>query len=511
MNNYSRVENCIRNISISLIGQVLSLIISFVNRTVFISTLGDIYLGVNGLFTSILSVLSVAELGVGNAIIYNMYKPLAENDTKKLKGLMKLYARAYKIIGTVVGVIGIFLIPFLKYIIKENTNIPNINIIYCMFLLNSVLSYFFSYKRSILIADQKSYIVNNYQFKYNIVQLIIQIIILKITRNFLLYLIAGIIFSVLINILISRSANKNYPYICICNDNYLSKEEVKGIFKNICAIFMYKFSAIIINSTDNIVIASFIGTSFVGLYSNYLLLINSITMILSTIFNSLTASIGNLNASESTKKKYEIYNTVNFISFWMYGFCSICFLVLINSFIELWIGSKYILDNFTVLIIVLNFYTTGMQYGTSTFRDSTGMFWIGRYLPLFAAVINLGVSITLVRYIGIAGVLLGTIISRLCTYFWFDTLILHKKILKRSIDKYFAKYFLYTCTTIFTTIIIILITFPLVNNTWVNFIFKMGICAVVANLVFYFLFKRTSEFKYVLNVVKNMLAKFKLM
>lgn len=507
MTDNSRVQNSTKNILVGLCGQVLSLLLSFINRTVFISTLGEQYLGVNGLFTSILSVLSIAELGVGNAIIYNMYKPLAENNKDRVKKLMKLYADVYHAIGCIIAIIGLCIIPFLDYIVKDKATVPNITLIYILFLANTVISYFFAYKKSIITADQKNYIISIYQYSCNIIQLIVQVIILKLTNNFIFYLLIQMIFSIGLNLSLSRKSDKLYPYIKEKNEKGLNKNEKKHIFKNIYAIVMYKVNAVILNSTDNIVISKFIGIVYVGIYSNYLMIVNSITMILSAIFNSLTASIGNLNASSTTEKKYEIFNTINFISFWLYGFSSICLWNLLNPFIEIWIGNRYSLDNFTILVIIINFYTTGMQYGTSTYRDSTGLFWNGRYIPVVASIINLTVSIILVKTIGISGVLIGTIVSRILTYFWFDPYMIYKNIFNKSSMIYFVKYCIYTLVTIFTAIIMKNILSIFTVNNLSTFIIKTSICVIIPNLIFLIIFYRTKEFKYLWSVGRAMLCK----
>ncbi|MGU8276704.1 lipopolysaccharide biosynthesis protein [Clostridium perfringens] len=500
MKAQSRIENSIKNISIGLGGQVLSLLLSFINRTIFINTLGEQYLGINGLFSSILSVLSLAELGIGSAIIYNMYKPLADNDNKKIQMLINLYRNLYHIIGIVVGILGMLLIPFLDFVIKGNIDIPNLKIIYILFLSNSVLSYFFAYKRSILIADQKNYLINIYQYLFNIIQIIIQVVILKLTNNFIFYLLIQCISGLLLNIYISKQANKLYPFIRKRNSISLEKNEKIKIFKNVYAMFMYKINGVILNSTDNIVISMFIGISYVGLYSNYLLIVNSVIMILDIIFSSLTSSIGNLNAIESKAKKYEVFNTINFIAFWIYGFSSICLYCLLNPFIEVWLGKGYLLDNFTVLIIILNFYTSGMQYATCAYRDTTGLFWNGRYLPILASILNIFFSIFLAPKLGIAGVILGTILSRVFTYFWFDPKIIYKNIFNTPVKIYFLKYSFYTFIVIITGLISVKVTSIMGNISFFSFIISIILCVLISNTIFLIVFFRSKEFKQIIKI-----------
>ncbi|MCS4569958.1 hypothetical protein FZ989_00425 [Clostridium perfringens] len=236
---------------------------------------------------------------------------------------------------------------------------------------------------------------------------------------------------------------------------------------------MYKINGVILNSTDNIVISIFIGISYVGLYSNYLLIVNSVVMVLDIIFNSLTSSIGNLNAIESKSKKYEVFNTINFIAFWIYGFSSICLYCLLNPFIEVWLGKGYLLDNFTVLIIIVNFYTSGMQYATCAYRDTTGLFFgmedTYQFLLLYLIFFF---SIFLAPKLGIAGVILGTILSRVFTYFWFDPKIIYKNIFNTPVKIYFLKYSFYTFIVIITGLISVKVT-SIMGNIFFFFIYNI--------------------------------------
>ena len=272
----SRTENSIINSTMSIITQVLTVILNFAVKTVFIKMLNDEYLGVNGLFTNIITMLSLADLGIGIAIPYSLYKPLAEKDEQKINILMNFYKKIYNIIGMVVLLIGLSLTPFLGLIIKDiPDNVPNLSLIYMLFVIHSASSYFFVYKKFLIDSDQKGYITSRIIFAFSTILSIIQIILLVITKNYILFLLASIIMVILQNIYISYKANKMYPFIKNKTNDKLSKDDVKDIKKNVSSLFIYKVGTVIMNGTDNIIISKFIGLIIVGFYSNYVLIINS--------------------------------------------------------------------------------------------------------------------------------------------------------------------------------------------------------------------------------------------
>lgn len=504
-----RTENSIRNSIFGIGGQLVNTFLSFISRTIFIQILGAEYLGVNGLFSNILSMLSLAELGVGSAIIYNMYKPLAENDEERLKSLMDLYAKAYKIIGIVIAVVGVSIAPYLEYIIKDVPNIPNLTIIYLMYLMNSVVSYFYIYKSSIIIADQKNYIITIKQQIFNIVQVALQIIILYITHNYMLYLLIQIICTFSMNLSISKKADKMYPFLIDKNVDKLDNDSKRTIFKHVTATMSHKVGGVVVNGTDNILMSKFVGVYWVGLYSNYLMIISIINRFVGQIFIAITASVGHLNVKESKEKTFDIYKKILFINFWIYGFCSIALLSLFNSFIKIWLGNEFLLKNSIVILIVINFYLMGMRQSTITYNSTLGLFWNDRYKPWIEAIINLIFSILLLKRIGMAGVFLGTFISTVTTSVWVDPYILFKHGFNRSLLEYFRLYIKYGLITIIAAAITYgLNSFIYGDNIFVFFI-KCILTFITCNFIFFICTFKTNEFKYInsiiLKLVKNKL------
>lgn len=494
-----RIRNTVKNTAVGLIVQVLNTALTFISRTVFIYALGADYLGINGLFSNILSMLSLAELGVGSAIIYHMYKPLAVKDEARLKSLMKLYEKAYRRIGCIVGGLGILLVPFLNYIINDKPNVPNLTLIYLLFLANSVVSYFFVYKSAIITADQRNYIVNVIQQMFNFIQAIIQIIILFTTKNYILYLIIQIVVSIAFNLSISKKADSLYPFLKEKEYSELDKETKSTIFKHVLAMMSHKVGGVVVNSTDSILISTFVGVYWVGIYSNYLMIINMINIFFRQIFTALTASIGNLNAIENEEKSFDIYKKLLFLNFWIVGFCSICLWTLMNEFITLWIGNHFLLQGNIVFLIIVNFFLRGMRQTTIVYNTTLGLFWNDRYKPWIEAGINLLVSIVLLKIYGLSGVLLGTLISTVTTSLWVDPYILYKYGFKQKLSKYFLKYFIYIVITIIASVSTKFLTtiYFFNGNVYLAFVIKMLICLIVPNIVFILCCSKMDEFNYI--------------
>jgi O-antigen/teichoic acid export membrane protein len=502
-----RTKSSLKNILFAIIGQLSGILISFVSRKVFIIALGPIYLGVNGLFNNILTMLSLAELGIGIAIVYSMYKPLAEKNEIQIKALMNFYALAYRYVGIVVLILGLCLLPFLEIFIKGQPDIPHLNSIYLLFLANSVGTYFLAYKRSIIIADQKSYLLNIYQSIFLFLTNLIQIIVILITKSFITFLIIQLIMKVIENILISRKADKLYPYIKSTKGEKLDLESKNSIFKNIKALAYHKIGSIITNATDSIVISTFVGIISVGIYSNYLIIISALNGLLSQVFQSVTASIGNLNVLEKKDKTYDLFKSIFLVNFWLFGFCCIALMNLFNPFIELWIGKDFLLDKYTVIIIVINFYLTGMRKTSMSFKNAIGLFWNDRFKAIYESIINLVSSLILVHYWGIAGVLIGTIISNLLTCFWIEPYVLYKHSFMRNLREYFYRYILYSVLLVINGFVTYCLIELVPNFGIYYFIVKCIICLIVPNIIFILFFYKTKEFNYFYKIFSSFMPK----
>lgn len=504
MNSNSRTKNVLINMIYGTSFQVISLIMGFISRTIFIKLLSAEYLGINSLFTNILTILSFAELGIGNAIVFNLYKPIAKNDEKKINILLKFYKRTYFIIGIVILIVGLCLVPFLPNLISEVPDITeNIYLIYIMFLLDTVISYFFTYRTSIITADQKNYIIIRTVQIFKIFQIILQMIVLYITRNYYLYLVLQLSNTLITFLYLSHKSKKMYPYTKDLGKEVLPKKERKEIFKNVRALFIGKFSSVILNGTDSIIISKYIGLAVLGVYSNYLLLISAITQILGQLLNSFTASIGNLNTEDSIEKKQKVFNLLYFFTIFMFGVIGISLYILLNDFVTIWIGKDYLLSSLTVGSIVLHFYVNGVQFSTFTYRQTAGIFREFRYFAIVSAVENIVLSIWLAKLIGLPGVFFATSIARLSTSGWIDPLLVHKRIFKDSPKKYFIKYFYYISIVLISLSITYFLTKFIVVNNILLFVLKGFLTVIISTLSISLFTFKTKEFKEIMGLIKK--------
>ena len=503
----SRTNNSLKNIRYAALFKLAVVLVNFISRRVFVTILSDAYLGLNGTFANILSMLSLAELGVGTAITYSMYKPLAEQDEDQLLGLMALYRRFYWIIGIVIAVIGAGLTPFLPKLIHDHAalNVPHIQLIYLLFVFDSALSYFFVYKQSIITADQKQYIVTFYQNIILILSVVAQIIFLLLTKNYFVFLGIKIAGTLLTNLLLARKANKLYPYLTQRRKVGLPAETRTTISKNIRATLMHKIGAVVVFETDNFLIMYFIGAIAVGFYSNYLMITQGLMNVFTMVFRSMTASVGNLCAEEDKSHAREVFWKLDFFTRWLYGFSAVCLMVLLNHFIgSVWLHQeKYLFSLSIVLLICLNFYLTGMRQGVLTFRDAMGLYWYDRHKPIAESLINLGVSIALAKPLGIAGIFIGTFVSSITTCCWIEPYILFKHGFRSSSKPYFLKYAIHTLVTAVIGYATWSLCALLPSSGFMPFIGKLFICAVVPNLGYFLVYGRTEEFRYAMELLRS--------
>ena len=509
MNDKSRVQNVVVNMGVGVIFQVISLVLGFISRTIFIRILGTEYLGLNSLFTNILTILSFAELGIGNAIIFNMYKPIADGDNTRLQKLINFYKKTYFKIGFVILLLGILISPLLPSIINEIPNTKeSIYLIYLLFLIDTSISYFFSYKTALITANQKNYIVVMYTYLFRIVQIIVQLIVLYFTKNYVLYLVLQLMNTFLTNLFLSRKATKMYPFLKN-NKLVLEKGEQKNIFSNVKALFIYKFGSIILNGTDSIIISKMFGLDVLGLYSNYYLLLNAITLILSQVLNAFTSSIGNLIAKSEKEKERVVFYELYYFTFLLFGIIGICLYILFNDFVKVWLGHQYILSSFVVFSIVLHFYVNGVQFSTFTYRNTAGLFKKYKYASIIAVILNITLSVILGKYFGLAGVFLATSISRLLTSGIIDPVVVYKHILKENVSKYFIKYVTYLIIVIITYIITSsLVSFIEVSNIF-TFILKGLVTFILTTILFILATYKTDEYKNVKTSIMSFFKRFR--
>ena len=481
----SRLKMTARNAFWSYFSMFVSFGLQFISRTVFIYCLGEEYLGINGLFSNVLGVLSFAELGIGTAINFCLYKPVAENNIEKIKSYMWYYKWAYRTIAVIITIIGLALIPFLNVLVKDPGNVGNIVIYYLIYLFNTVTTYFVSYKYSLVNAEQKNYIYTNVNLIISTSTIIIQVIALVIWKNFLIYLLVAAIFGVFQKIFICIYFNRLYPYLKEKNIEKLTKHEKSILITKIKALVIHKIGDVSVHQTDNIIVSAFVSTKMVGLLSNYNLFISTVSSCINVLFNSVTGSLGNLVATESKEYQYIIFKRYRFIGFWFFGFTSIALGILMTPFITLWIGKKMVVAPVVVNLLVLDYYM------------------------IVQAIVNLIASIGLVKVIGLPGVYWGTLIQGTLSSV-LKPILSYKILFNRSSKYYFIDSFKYLSAVVAVYgICYSLQKIVMSQITIMSFGIMIIIVVIVPNIIFVMLFFRREEFKYLLSLIKKSLKKKK--
>lgn len=499
-----RTQNSAKNVSLVFLNSILVNIFRFVSRTIFIKILGEQYLGVNGILSNILGILALADLGIGNAISFSLYKPLANKDEEKIKSLMMYYKRAYNIIGFVVLIFGLFLLPFLNFFVKDYNKIEGLNIYYLIFLFNMASGYFFSYKRTLIIADQSEYKITPIIMVFNFIVTISQILVIVLFKSYLLYLIVQMVFTFIENVVINLYINSKYNYLKDKNVNEIDNDELKTIKLNVKGLIYHKLGTYFVDSTDNIIISKYLGLSVVGIYSNYSLIINMLNSFITSMLRSLTSSIGNVNATEKAQKKYEIFKSLNFLNFVIYSICSVCLYNLLNIFIgSVWLDKNFLLDKNVVVILSMIFYVNGFMYFNDIVKGAAGIFYKDKYVPIIQSTINIVVSIVLAKRIGLLGVFIGTIMSTLFVM-CVKPIIIYKYIFESNVVNYYIDFLKKALLTIFCALLsnkfISIYTF---QSSLLYFVISGLSCVMISLLVICVVYCKKSEFNDIIRRIKK--------
>lgn len=504
-----RIKKSVTNTVVAFASQVILILLGFVSRRVLIYSVGVQYLGINGLMTNILTIFSLAESGIGLAIGYSLYKPLAENDIEKIKSLMRFYKRTYQFLAVLTAGIGVAFYPFLPIFLKGNTA-PDVTAIYFLFLFSSVVSYLWSYKVTLNSSDQNKYLYTIANTVTQIVVLIVKVFILYFTENYILYLTIDIGSTLIKNIIFSAILDRKYPYLKEKNVRKLDVDTKKKLFTNIKSLFFGKFGHIISQCSDNLVISSLVSINAVGMYSNYTTLITSVTGFVTTFSSGVIASMGNLIASESKERSYIVYKRIDFINFWLYTLTSIGLFCLIEPFIKIWLGKEYILSFEILVFAVLIYYLKGINSGIDIVKSASGLFYPDRYVSLIEAIINLIFSLILAMKYGLVGVLAGTLISFLVCSFWTKPYFVYRDVFNMS----FRNYILWEGEKIVTSIIVTVLiyyfqSFVRMDNIFLELIVKTIIVITLANGMLVLRYFQSEEFGYIKGMMINVFSKLK--
>ena len=508
MNSESRKLNSIRNIIFGYGNQILTLLLSFIGRTVFIKVLGEDYLGINGLFSDVLMMLSMADLGFGTAMVYSFYRPVAEHDEKRIAALIHFYKKIYNFIAVVVAVVGVMLVPFLKYLVNLDQGIPYLKIYYLFFLANTVISYLFVYKTSIINASQKNYLISQYQAIVNVVKTVVQIAVLLMFHNYFVYLFINIAATLANNLIASHKADLLYPEIRAGHEE-LDPESKRSIFGNMKSIFLYKVSGVLLNGTDNTLISIIVGTVWVGIYSNYNMIVSAVNNFINTIFSSVTASIGNVIVTEKPEKRYEVFKVIQTISLITASATVVIMYSLMNDLIFVWLGEKFVLSNEVLIAIMCNFYLGNILRPIWSYREATGLYMQTKYIMLIAAAINLVLSIGLGNLFGLSGILFASAIARLSTYFWYEPNLLFKNYFEENVGGFYLSIVKNLLLVVVLSIVIFWAGRFFEVDTWGKLILKAVIVGIVTVLGVVCAYIRTKECKMLLQMAMGILKKVK--
>lgn len=505
-----RTDNSIKNIIASTMTSMITILIGLFAQKIFVTTMGIEYLGINGLFTGIISMLGIAELGLGSAIIYHLYKPMDDRNEPRIKSLIQYYKKGYRLIAIIVATVGILIMPFLNIIVGKVSISLDIHVVFILFLIDVVCSYLLAYKQSILYADQQNRKINNVHAGYMVIMNGLQITALLLTGNYYLFLVVRIIMRIIENSVIATIVNKRYPFLNVGETAKIDKDTRADISKKIKALLAHKIGSFVVLGSDSIIISIFFGIKMVGLYTNYYLVIVALVNIISQLFTSITASVGNLLIDHNAKKSYDIYNKVHFANFWLASIAAIGFIVAADSFITLWLGNKYLLPFGVLLALGINLFLQLTRSATNSFKEAAGIFHEDRFVPIAESVVNIVSAVIFLHFFGLAGVFMGTICSNLVLHLFSYPKYVYTRLFERSYRYYYLEFIRYVVVAAIAGII----TFSIarmapINNIVLKFIFDVVLSIVLPSLFFGLLYRRTEAFIYYKNLLSNLFSKMK--
>lgn len=510
-NAENRTRNVIRASVGSTLCTALSILLGFAYRTVFIRVLSENYLGISGLFTNVLTVLSLTELGMTDALNFRLYAPIADGDTDRVGRVMNFYRRVYLVIAAVILVLGLCLLPFLEHLIKDTSEVPadvNLRLVYLLFLAQTVVSYTWSCRQMLLVADQKQHVYSMYQSLIGFVRYAVQLALLFLTRSYTATLIAGIGITVLLNCLVSLRIGQRYRNVFAVKGS-LSPADRRQIFSDTGATACHKVGAVVLTGTDSIIVARFVGLAVTGIYSNYAMLLNYLQSLLGQALGSFTGSIGSAHSELSAEENHRVFRRLQFVCFWVASVCTVCTYTLINDFITVWLGERMVLDRLTVIALSMQFYLETDRKIVLGYTCGSGLFVRDKWRPIAEALINIAVSLWLVLKIGLAGVFFGTAVSHLATFSWRAPYILYRDEFKQKSGRYWlaAAFFAAVTAALCAGFDALRGGTGISAGSLGAWIAEGLVCFTACNLVLALLLHRTEEYRFFKDFLREKLKK----
>lgn len=501
----SRTANSAKNLASSLGITFVMILLGFITRKVFVDNIGIEYLGLNGLLKNILGVMTLLESGFAASVVYNMYKPLAEDDRPRILALLQLYRKIYRYIALGLILFALALYPFLGYFLKEAHTLRHVDVIYFLFVFNTVINYFVAYKWSIINANQQNYKLTYINLIYQVSVSVVKLAILYYTKNYILFLAIESLFLVCYNIAVVKKANQLFPYIVNAKHYTVEPAVKKNIITNMKALFLHKLGGYFMHSTDNLIITKFVSIATVGLYSNYTLLTGLFSSFVTQTLNSFSESVGHLVASEEADKIYQVFRTTFFVNFVVVSTPVIVLYNTLTPFVSWWLGEQYLLTQANVIVILLYFYVNLMRNTAYIFKEKSGIFVADRWTPLLQGIINLILSLIFVRYWGLTGVIAASIISVLSIGFWQFPRLCYKHVFHRSLWLYFKDYAIYTAIGLFCLMVTIgLCKLVVVSNGLVQCFINGTMTLGFIGIVYFLCFRKTAAYRELIEHVKTL-------
>lgn len=509
MADKSRTEYSLKNARVAMFGKVLAIIFGYLTRMVFTRTVTAQIVSVNGLLFNITGSLVMTNLGINTALVYAMYKPMKDHDEPKIRSLLKLYKKIFTYAALITGAMCFALYPFVGLLASGQELPDNLSMIFLLFTINTIVSYFDGYYCMVFLAEQVNYINEVFISIFYIIQNTLQMIVLVVSKNYIAYLWVYVFCTLAVNLATSYYAKKTHPWLLEKSIKPIEKQEENGIVKNVRAMLMHKIGNTIIGSTDNLILTAMVSILEVGRYSNYYLITQSLRQVIDRGVQGITGSVGNLGATNDEASVKNVFEITLFTVSLLYGVAAIGIAEVLDTFIALSFGEQYVFTTPVVLVLALNFYLNGVRQAVLIFRDSLGLFWYDRYKTIVEALINLFTSIWLASFLGTIGVFIGTTISIVSVSIWIEPYVLYKHYFKAPLKEYFQSFFKYFFVTLAAFLVCHYSCSLIPDHTLLNMFFRVMIACVGSLSLNTLFLHRTKPFQTVMLILERQIKRKK--